>query len=403
MKSCRPGSAYELEGKHGILSFNFKEIDADSATVLFRRRSGNGIVLLTSGRNSINCNIMSKVRQSVSITLDSSGELNIKRTQRSNGSLDVLSIELYTSKIEEIINWSSILRKCESYTCLRQIENKLLATEGGFIKAGEIISIETDPPNMFKRDGGDCIRFLGSCVIKSLDVTGRPKSKVPDLPTHREISPPLIQPIEKSNDIILTEPIRPVNKPIIPIKQEEGNSRLLFDTATGGFTKSFANNDTQVFPKHAILGHRGEYRIPVRFVKSYKDYILMVEASNIKGNGKFTATLAPSNDEKNRPLITLHHKQIFTKNLTAVGNPEQYEIVISRHPGSTGNVMITRIMFLEDIVNRVSVQDIMQSYLIEGKISNNAGNVPNVSDPILLKSLKYARHMNTWISMIKHI
>lgn len=397
-KACRPGPAYELEGKYGVIHFNFKSFLADKAIVHFRRRSGNGVGVLVSGPNIVNLHITSKIKSSVTIPIDESGDIFVKRTQRSSGNIDILSISLYAEQEAPEVDWSAILRRCEQHSCLKLVNGKLMASEGAFIKAGRVNSVQTDPPNCFKKIDGKEIKFLSSCEIVDLDVSVVSNQLVStqlspiSQTVHFEPEPPVIKPPEESvkSPEPRQEPVSPK-----PVRSEAPHvSHLIFDSAASGFTKSFSNNDVKLFPKHIVLGHRGEYKLPMRSVQPGRPYLIVVEAANVRGNGRFTATLSPSDDAKNKPLVAPNRKQTIQKRVVANHNANAFHLVVGRHPGSTGDVMITRITCVADTYMPPVAHEVMRNYAPYSVTRIVMG--PDSDNPILQRSLQFAKHSSTW-------
>ena len=394
MKACRPGPHYELEGKYGMLHLNFGETSANRAVVTLKRKSGNGVGVIVSGPNLTNIHVTSKVRHIVNVPLHQSKDLFIKRTQRSNGNLDVIKVELFGDKEEVEINWSEILKSCSSHTCLRTVGGKLFASEGATIVAEEIGLVETNPPNMYSINGNK-IRFLRSCEVVKLEAQSKKTvgKKPPEQLVHMQEEPAVLKKADEKTDV------QPQNTNRIkrtPEKKAEMSSSLLaFDSAASGFTRSFVNNDVVVHPKHMVLGHRGEYRMPIRSLEAGRGAIITVEAANMRGNGRFVATITPSDDAKNRPIVTSNHKQRFEKRIVAAKTDDIHYLVVGRNQCCTGDMMITRITVVMDPYMKPESVDVVRRYVTNSDASI-VGNVQNIDDPVLLKSLKHAAHSSTW-------
>lgn len=155
-----------LQPRYGSCTINFSDTSIDSCTIQFKRISGNGLFLISSGNISCEQQIISKSIQGFSHKV-SNGNVKIHRTQRSKGDLAVLEIFLYKEG-DAVTNWNDVLSKCDSFSCLRVVGDQLYASDGSSIHKKDV-KVKTDPPDMFSIDG-DCVRFLGSCRILEISI-----------------------------------------------------------------------------------------------------------------------------------------------------------------------------------------------------------------------------------------
>src|SRR5690606_10238645 len=93
--------------------------------------------------------------------------VQIHRTSRSRGDVSILDISLYAETMDAA-GWNHQISKCSKHHCLRLIGNDLHASEGAFIH-GNILSVQTEPNNMFVNNG-EVVKFLGSCKIIELTI-----------------------------------------------------------------------------------------------------------------------------------------------------------------------------------------------------------------------------------------
>jgi hypothetical protein len=394
IKSCKPGSVYELEGKYGIIHFNFSDFLAEKVAITFRRRSGNGVAVVVSGSTLLNIHVTSKVSQTITIPVHESGDVFIKRTQRSNGNLDVLSVSLWKEFEDGVFDWSSILRNCSKHSCIRMVGSNLIASEGAFIR-GDIKEIQTDPPNMFKNDGKE-VKFLGTCNIVNLKVSPEnvklisTNKKPPERVVHINPELPVIKKVSSVSNPV---PKKLEKKQKIVNQEQTQNSHLLFDSSVHGFSKSFVNHDVKVHPKHIILGYQGEYKLPIRNAHPGRPYIITVEATKLSGNGRFVFNLKPSDDKKNRPLVSQGRRSSYQKKIIT-DKGCNFDLVVGRL-NATGDVMINRVTLIEDSYIKPNPKAVIEKYVSYNKI-DLISDISDESDPILSKSLRFSRFVQDW-------
>jgi hypothetical protein len=402
VKSCRGGNTYELEAKFGVLALQFSDLDVDEAIISFRRKSGNGLVIAVSGPHLKDVQISSKVNQQVGISLDSSKVLNIKRPFRSRGSVEVKSIALWNNHFMMEVDWSSVLKKCHEHTCLRLVDGKLMASEGAMIAADAISNVVTQPANMFTLSEGTVV-FLGSCEIRDITVDGVgtdiPKENY--MRHHLEKEPPVLIP-EPSKDSGAVQPTeRPVRK--IPEETRGHSSRLLYDSQNMGFNSSFGNSGVRVSDNHIVLGGRGEYKIPARFVNINSNYVLVVEAANLRGNGKMSVEIAPGTvvSDSNTILVT-QQKKAYNKTVrSSSDNSCLHNVVIGRHLSATGDISVSRVMVLADFDRSYQIPENLRFNQLpsgapmpyQALFHDSMLHVSRVvDDDVLINSRRYARH-----------
>ena len=343
-RSCvNAGSAYVLEGKFGLLSLNFEGLVYDECIVKAKRISGNGLTLFKSGDQSDVVRIVSKLSQDV-LLVGGNKNIDISRPDSSVGTIHVLGVAFFSNG-PIIGDWKSKLELCSEYQSVKLVNGQLIAAEGGFIKAGKIIRVSTDPPGMFSTRGND-VKFLGTCRIIELEF--EPAIKQSKFASYPEIQTDETQVLQKDEQS--PEPKNVIQKGALhqakPVKNE---INVLFDSK-GKFSRAFGNDSISVESNYIRIGRMGQYSIPLRDVIPHVTYTIAVEVFKANGNGKFTFDIFPSSDTMQRPMIATAHKQLMTKTVVTPEAPDEavFHLTFGRHPSSNGEVIVTRIMVMGD-------------------------------------------------------
>lgn len=198
--SCVIGS------KYGKVSFDFSKFhDANECHIKFKRRSGNGLISITSLETS-SYNVSSKIGESVRIKLAENKKLDIIRPFSGIGDVEVLQVSLMAKEIDaENINIKDELRKCKT-KFIRVVEDRVFANEGSIIDAGEddLVYVETLPHEIFEQEGS-VVKFKGLCELKKLKVLSKKVQEAPEYLSK-------INEASKRHDLIKPAPIISKNK-----------------------------------------------------------------------------------------------------------------------------------------------------------------------------------------------
>lgn len=350
IRACRITQACEMECKFGALRFDFSELGPiDRCVVHARRKSGNGHVIAISGATLVESNILSKTSQYFGMNMSDS-VLEIKRPVRSTGTIEITKIELHSESlnIEQasmVSQWNEILAKCKDYKCVRVSNGRLFASEGAIINAEVINSVETNPPNMYTAQEHS-IKFLGSCEILKLDVSGQSRNTSSNYLPHLDGPIPLASAPTADGDA--AQSARPPIATRVQPKQIESHSPhvILYDSIAGGkFAGVNQNGQVTVGERFVRLGHRGSISIPISAILPDQTYSISVEVQTVNGNGKFTATIEPSRDAA--PVLMFSTPQLRTQTATLKsGSDPGFNLVIGRPPSATGEIVVSRVMML---------------------------------------------------------
>lgn len=404
MKACRITNNFELAGKFGNAVFDFSEYaNADRIVINIKRDSGNGLVATISGSNVLERSIASKTGQHMNLKLADHKKLEIKRPNRSNGNVQVMSIQLYSDAPGRVYtgkDWREILDDCTDYKFVRVVDNKLFASEGAMIKTSGINAVNTNPPHMY-RINNNTIRFAGSCEIIDLDINrdlAKVEAKAKLLYHHFDIEPPNVQ---TEPGLKRGENLRPLTRKradhITPI---DSKINILYDSKSQGFRKenivrgSIVTGDSvRMASQDALLF------FPLDKAEPNLDYIISLDIKKITGNGKITAKITNNDDIKRKSVTETSYQTLktlrFILNSGTKGKNKNYGLEMTRPLSATGDVVISRIMVLESLMpaKQAIIELVRRSFDHSGLAEENAFRVKSFNEDVVLDYLKgYAVH-----------
>ena len=308
------GGLFVLQPQIGSVVFDFNVDNATSCIVKFKRHSGNGILMLASGESSKGFQINSKSGQNILYNLADDKKLQVHRTGRSRGEISISEVLLYSNLKTD---WNEELEKCEEHACLSLKDNKLFASNGGFIK-GPDIHVETNPSGVFKVNG-DRITFFKSCQIVELKVGS-------GIATKNKLEGPA--PIERADQ-----------------NSAEESENVIYDTKYEGFSQDFCNRDATVNSVGVFLNHKGSYNIPLTSLVKDKKYLISAEVLRVNGNGKFLFGILP---DDNASLVRIAPTKPKKFSFEVIPKNDNYTLSIWRHQSAKGKIYVTRIFVKSD-------------------------------------------------------
>lgn len=317
-------------------------------TVYVRCVSGNGGIIASSGEHVFEGKILSKTSQSFTINLAENQVLRIERPGESYGVIEILRIELNVTKEDIILSnkWKEKLDKCTDYKFITVRNNRLFASEGAFLKAESILFLETDPPNFYVLEDG-IAKFSRSCEIIGLEVSGTPHVKNINYLPHissAEKQYPTENPQQKQvYSSSIEQYVNPISGNSAPV------NNILFDSMANQNFRGIRTDGNVVVTDHGVkINHKGSITIPVAAILPGYSYIVIVEVRNINGNGKFHAYISPSKDIKHNILFANALQRNVTSTIYS-GYDGPFSVVVSRHPSSTGEIMVSRVILMANI------------------------------------------------------
>lgn len=303
------GNSIILQPKDGFIVFDFSKTEATSCRIMFSRDSGNGII--GSHINGLNAEhaISSKTGQELIFNLGKRKILHIHRTPRSRGTVTINNLSLY-GEVNKI-DWNSALKKCDEYGCLRLVDGALYVSEGGFIR-GKGVTVQTDPPNMFTKDG-DLIKFGSTCRVMN---------------------------------IVFSDNTNTSSDQSQQIEQTMFNN-VIFDTKQASFNQVFCNKSANASVGGVVLDRQGTYTFPVSNIQIGKKYLITLYASCLDGNGKLMFGLLPDNNTSKYTVVSGRSIRTFAMEVVPTLG-ESFSFSIWRHHSAKGRVQVSRIVIQEE-------------------------------------------------------
>jgi glycosyltransferase involved in cell wall biosynthesis len=341
-KSCKFTQACcEIEPK-GSIEINLVDI-FDTISIFGRRHSGNGKLIVSYDDLSFDKSFLSKNQSQ--IDLKGLSKFKIERGPHSLGLIELLSINLYKpEESDQVQDWKAILSRCKQYKCVRIAAGKLYASEGALIKADGIDAVSTKPPNMFKVSD-DTVKFLGTCEITELNVTG--VRKIPQELYPHVGGPPQSIVVETYQDIkyISSQTISMSNQ------TQQFPNNTLYEGSGNSLFKLNGIRDVSFNGKSILLGHTGSLAIPISGIQPNGDYIVIIETSKVDGNGKLSSYITPTSDEDHQVqfISEIHKAYNFTLRSGPVSYIEgAFKLIIERPQSATGSVAISKVTLIKD-------------------------------------------------------
>lgn len=364
-----------------VLDLSSKDYSCD-CTLRFVKKSGNGKVSVSTLVNNLEIDLLTKTSHSFDINIGNNKVIEISRPIDSIGEVILEEIVFKSDTIEEKrvpANWKSIIDKCGKYSCLRLIDNNLFASSGGFIEKGDYISsIETNPPNSFRRNGSKIV-FINNCEILSLNISDHQVFSNKNIFVERSPAKEVFTPESKEERPILkskaTEGIKYIPQKITDSTLNELSSlssNIVFDTNIVDLNKSLPVKNkyfkivNNLGKKLLVVKQNASIAISVASLLPNKEYICVICAKSISGNGKIKLGIF-SGENYNGNDYFLNFNNNFSNKyiILSSNNSEGQKLHLMRNSDScTGELLINRIILLENT-------ELNNSKNIKEKINNN--------------------------------
>lgn len=347
------GNVY-IKSRYGKLTLDLTKYNFNCVTLLFQRIGGNGKILVNDQLYIIASKKMH--HQEINISMDKI--FNITRPADGLGEVVLMGIILHIKEEDLNLNWKAILSKCADYKGIRLVGNKLLASEGAYISNEKIIHhIKTEPQSAFLRQD-DKIIFLISCEITEL----RTDTDAPVVRSSKDI-------FESRDAIIELELPKEAVKPalgnrlnIIPYtKSKEAKpvtNMILYDSnACKEFNSAKMGSQNKLVKillsngiNYLLLRKGGTYSIPTSFARSHIEYIVVITAKRLNGNGRFQVSMNPGS--KSEIIIERENSDHYiTVRSSSVSNHDG-NLVFGLSENGIGEILISRIQILDGIQAR---------------------------------------------------
>lgn len=348
-KSCRfIGESLVLEAKFGKAWFN-TSVPNKGLVVYLRRISGTGKITI-NGNDFI-------VGSKTSCAYEIEGykeEVEILRPVDGLGEIAVLGIKLHTEELEETVSkWKATLRKCGEYRSLRLEGDKLYAATGGFIAAKFVEDIATVPEGAYVIED-DKIRFAIPCEIVKIvpsDTTQNHSSSNINIFPVRQAPTPLLtpEPLEtvthrpqNSFPVLRKDRPNPMSNPILydsVIVNEFNPSKFPAGRQVGAIRSNNIN--------YLILKKDGSYSISTSFIRPHVEYIVVLNAKKLNGNGKVQISLSGGGTSSANISGDMIENYISINSGVSVG--QDCMLTISMPSNGVGEILVSRLLVIEGI------------------------------------------------------
>lgn len=313
------------------------EVNSNECYFLLKRVSGDGGLLI----NNQEYFIKSKFYQEIGPIISDDNKFLISRKKTHIGEIALYGFVIYT----HVSKWNSIIKKCGNYKGIREVNDKLYASEGAFIENASLIKlIETNPPNCFVINAGS-IKFSISCEITDLQPLNNLILSKTQLTNH--FNPPFPnlelnkQKIIDSNKILTRAPM---NKNVTLNK----NANIVFDTdeskefeLSPKFKRNrfinFTRNDNK---NYLLLKAGGVYSIPLTNLNANSNYEINLFAQKLNGNGRLYVGF----ENKVEQII---ENTINTYNINVNTGEESPILYLDMSVNCSGEILISKISINE--------------------------------------------------------
>lgn len=348
-KSCTFTNYITLEAKFGRILFDLSKYEASEVKIVLQKISGNGKFQLKIGEEQQNTKVLSKSGQILTINLNNDKKIEIIRPADSLGEISISNFILNVNEDVLGLNWKHLINQCGRYSLIRLIGDRLYASEGGYLEKGWVVDeIETNPPNLYKREDNQ-VKFINSCEITRLEVnTNNPRIN-PQPFIHREAPTPVQSAIPEN--IVNNPPITVKSRPALPSAPTANVNTVLYDSHKTRFsnqrgnlvgTATIINSNGQ---DYILLKKGGSITIPVSSMRMGDDYIIIITSKKLNGNGKAKIGCLPN---ANKYFISDGN---FGDQYVSIntGNNENPIIQLLMGDDGVGEVLVSRIMIIQSL------------------------------------------------------
>lgn len=343
----------------GKITIDLVELRATKCDLHFKRISGNGKVSIKS-EDILDAMVGSKKSQTFNINVDDLIEIT-----RANGTGEIVLLGLTVYSLEESMpNWRDIIKRCGKYKCIRMVDSRLFASSGGFIEDNNTIqTITTSPSGMFAREGNR-IRFLGSCEITNIDIGGGQPVSVSSPYVNRNAPTPNIAPPSNNSPINAIKITNMLNQSPFPVRmpdvQSYMNSNIVFNsTELKAFDKYHKIKNKLLKPirsnnkTYLLLRKGGRCSISISQLQSNTEYIIVIKAKKLNGNGKMFLSLAAQENEFTdmvEEIFNTNIKNIYVMMKTKTCPYGKFhKLNMAMGDSSSGEILIEEITIVENI------------------------------------------------------
>jgi len=352
-----------LKPRNSMLLLDFSSVsNCDSeCTLQFKRRSGNGRMVIRSNGTASRATARAITVQGVKTPLGENKQVEILRVMDCSGDLILCGVNFDKAKkpqpapaqteptiiLPQEAEWNTILKFCKGSKGLKISNDILYASEGAVLNdAAKISQVETEPPNVTKREGKK-LKFIYPCQVLSIVINDDSYIK-DEKYVHLHHPTTVVSVLPR-----ITERSPPVESRRITIKNIYDSKGLdLYQTA-------HKRDDIERTDNGILMKRNGRFCIPISQLSSHMLYTLVITLYKPNGNGKLN-------------LSFMDKEGGYKDTVTIVAPQTLQEVTTHLHSGSSngksvlqfhrlskvavGNVLIQRIQ----IVNAVPAQHFVE-------------------------------------------
>lgn len=313
-KSCKISPACcTIQGKLGSLTLNLSAFDgALSCSLFFRRVSGNGLISVANNSYTI----VSKISEAINIDISKEKIIDIVRPINGIGNIELISIDILSNSDTIPNDLKTILRLCKTY-CISSVKGRFFANEGSTIECNGLTNVETNPKNMFTING-NTVKFLGLCEICNISV---------DNSSYENVE-------------VLTESLKTLEKESlnnITLEKIQKNSVFKLEPNSN---KNIINSSVILNNNKILISRAGSFNTILNNLQQDTSYLLILNAKNINGNGKFNISITNSNLKNHVNFIKNSTIEIPFKTF----NINDFNLIITRNNSCSGKIEISDII-----------------------------------------------------------
>lgn len=398
-----------IPSKIGRAVFDLSGFDCiENCLIHTKRVSGNGKVLI----NSSNFIISSKTSYTFNIEVYDK-KIEIIRPKDSSGEIIVLGFMFQTDKEEALVimNWKDLIKRCGKYSCLRLVGTNLYASPGAFIERGGVVQhVETSPPNCWKREGGKVI-FNSSCEIINLTLNENAELNSPKfMPFQPRQATTSVNVAKNTSNVVQRTVGRPQSTVLYNKTPEVVHNYIQFDSSKIDFSQ-IIQNDKYIKAiksngkRYLLIRNGSNVKIPVAVLDSDKEYIIVITAKILNGNGKIFVGVSSEEISSTSEMIfgsSVTNQYISVKSGPFKVGKSQKLHMLRPNDRCVGEILISRIVILNNLnidKAREEIEGVRYTPAEIRKIELNSSSGcnlieirNNLNDKVYINTKKYARY-----------
>jgi hypothetical protein len=417
-RSCRVDrNGCEMKPKDGRVVFRLDEFEHEGMCQIYvRRNSGNGIFSVSSAGAANDFVSLSRICDIFEVDIGKDSMVEVVRPKYSVGSITIFGISVYVDKSnmegdELVKKWKLFSSKCDKHSGIKLVKDRLFAFEGGFVESDSVTFIETDPPDVYTKDGSK-FSFFGSCEITDFGVDKEDIEHGPDIYQARYApGPEVIRDVPAAandDDVFDDEGAVLGERSGYPSEFPFENPVIYDSMASNGLSKMKLSSKkhvkfiTSAGRSFLVIKPNGTCSIPILAIQSGNEYEVTVNAKKLSGNGKVrirTSCKSVMSSDIKDVLISDHFSdcvvRVKIKPTAHSGEPHKVEVMMSEN--GTGEVLVSRVLVIKIPTESVIGEKALRRLYSCNKDKDNALLEYDMkstykNDSVYIASKKFARY-----------